>query len=226
MREEFWASLFGFTAAVFGFLTGAFGLVWSQGGIVLDTPWVLAFLAGAGGVIALLYRALITSKDHLISQNEKLYALAAAAKDAELIEQRGMKESYQEIAREAIKSATETTNYYRQKEGKPPLLVTSPVVSESHSPSTALQRERAAIQTLRAAMAHIKVVTGQEPREEPPKANETGAPDGGIDVTIAKPAVDAKKPATEPAQDQINLTGSMEVHADKVVIQEKAKDPK
>ncbi len=133
-----------------------------QGG--LSVIWVVvtlvATLGGSGTVIAALFHLLISSKD-------REYALLLSQRDAALKDSESMKKSYQEIAAEALKSATETTNYYRAKEGKPPLIPVAPVISESQSPSTEKQRETALIQTMRAEMAKIKLETGQQPRAEP-----------------------------------------------------------
>jgi hypothetical protein len=139
-------------------------------GIEIGTVWVLATLGGAGGVIAALFHLLISSKD-------REYALLLAQKDKENAELISVKKSYQEITQEALKSAVDVTNFYRAKEGKPPIIPVAPVVSESHSPSTAAQREAALIATMRATMAQVKVVTGQEPRQEPDHALEPTKPD-------------------------------------------------
>jgi hypothetical protein len=127
---------------------------------------LLAALVGAMGV---LYRQMLVGQDKLLAAKDKEFALAMAEKDRVALETESMKKSYGEIATEAVKSATETTNYYRMKyENKPPLPTVVPVVSESHSPSTSLQRETASIATLRARMVILKEATGQDPREEPP----------------------------------------------------------
>lgn len=141
-------------------------------GIVLTSVVTFTILAGAGTVIAYMFRMLIITKDEVIQAKEKAHELALLQLAAEKKEEESRKRSYEEIAREAIKSATETANYYRLRDGKPPIIPEAPVVSESHSPSTAIQRETASIATLRATMAKIKLVTGQEPREEPPQAIE------------------------------------------------------
>lgn len=145
-------------------------------GLVIEGVYVLAILGGAGTVIAFLFKLLMGAKD-------KETALLLAQKDAEMREKdkaradlESVKKSYQEIAAEALRSATETANYYRQREGKPPIIPLAPVVSESHSPSTAAQRETALIQTMRATMAHVKSVVGQEPRPEPERAIEPANP--------------------------------------------------
>jgi len=134
-------------------------------GITLEPAYLLTILAGAGGVIALLFRLLITSKD-------RESALVMAEKDRVILELESVKKSYQEVAAEALRSALDTTNWYRQRDGKPPLIPAAPVISESHSPSTEKQRETAALQTMRATMAAVKLVTGQEARQEPPHAQE------------------------------------------------------
>lgn len=132
----------------------------------------MVLLGGAGTVIALLFKLLIGAKDQLLASKQREYELAYAELMAEKAEETSRKKSYQEIATEAIKSATDTANYYRQKEGKSPIIPLAPVVSESHSPSTEKQRETAIISTLRAEMAKVKLMTGQEPRPEPERAVE------------------------------------------------------
>lgn len=150
----------GFAAAA-----GAGGLAAAEasGGITISGAVALSILAGAGGVIAFLFRALILSKD-------KEVASISAQNDREQKELEGLKKSYQEIAAEALRSATETANYYRAKEGLPPVVLLAPVVSESHSPSTRQQREEALVATMRANMAAVKLAVGQAPRPEPEQA--------------------------------------------------------
>jgi cytoskeletal protein RodZ len=141
----------------------------AQDSVTIGLPWILGVAGGAVTVIGVLFRLLISSKDALLAAKEVEFARELIARDRTTMEMDSMKRSYQEIASEAVKSAIETTNYYRGKyENKPPILTVAPVVSESHSPSTAKQRESAAIATLRASMALLKESTGQEPRPEPP----------------------------------------------------------
>lgn len=140
-------------------------------GITISSAYAITIIAGAGAIIALLFRLLITAKD------EKT-ALLIAQKDSLLAERDSVRKSYEEIAAEAIKSARDNANYYREKEGKPPLIMAAPVIPESHSPSTAKQREAAHIQTMRAAVAVIKLAAGQPPRSEPERANEKLPPEG------------------------------------------------
>lgn len=162
-------------------------MLFGTDGINVDGLWVLATLAGAGGVIAFLFRLLIASKD-------REFNLLLGQKDRELAESESRKRSYSEMTSEAIASATQTTNYYRAKEGKPPLIVVAPVVSEGHSPSTKEQREAAEIATMRAQIARIKLVTGQEPRPEPEHAVEipkvegvaVKIPEGTFQATVSK----------------------------------------
>ena len=165
MKAFIFATL-GLLVALDSFILWAFRSVRADAtGLPIDSIYVLAMLSGSGIVIATLFKLLISSKD-------REFAAILAQKDKALADLDGMKKSYQEIAAEAVKSATETANYYRAKEGKAPLILAPPVVSESHSPSTAMQREVAFIQTMRATVAKIKEVTGQEPRAEPEHAKE------------------------------------------------------
>lgn len=140
-------------------------------GVTFTPAQVWATLIGAASVIAFLYRALIVSKDRESNQ-------VLLQKDAAIAELVSIKKSYEEVAQDAIKSATATVNHYRQKEGKPPMIPIAPVISESHSPSTAKQRETARIATMRATMANIRLLSGQIPRAEPERAIEFKPPLG------------------------------------------------
>jgi hypothetical protein len=122
----------------------------------IDPLYILALFAGSGTVIGVLFKLLISSKDALILSKEREYALALADKDKVNHDLDALKKSYASIAEDAVKTAIDTTNFYRRKyEDKPPLVITAPVLPESHSPSTEAQREAAAIATLRAAMAVV-----------------------------------------------------------------------
>lgn len=134
-------------------------------GIVIDMVAGGGILTVLVGVVAALFKLLIKEKD-----DKHAAALAERAKDA--IECDGMKRAYQDIAAEAIKSAQATTDFYRQRDGHPPMLMLAPVVSEGHSPSTTRQREAANIATMRAQVAAIKLAMNQEPRGEPEHAAE------------------------------------------------------
>lgn len=136
-------------------------------GVNLSPVYILAVIAGAGAIIAFLFKLYIAARD-------REQALLLAQKDTALSELEGLRKNYQEMASEAINTAKATVDYYRAKEGKPPLTIPAPVISESHSPSTQKQREVAFVQTLRAAMVEIKAATGQPPRIEPEPAVETG----------------------------------------------------
>lgn len=123
-------------------------------GITFSATQIWAIGGGLVAAIALLYRQISASHQRTV------------------IELEALKKTYQDFSAEALKSALDTTNHYRVKEGKAPLVPLAPVISESRSPSTAKQRETAAIQTMRATMAMIKLASGQIPRPEPEKAVE------------------------------------------------------
>ena len=124
--------------------------------MLIEAPYVIAAFVSAGGVIAFLYRALIQSKETEIVNLK-----------AQLEEEKSLNATFQDVAKEAIKSAIETTNFYRQKEGKPPLILPSPVVSEGSSPPTTRQKSAALASTMRAVMVIIRESENQEPRREP-----------------------------------------------------------
>jgi hypothetical protein len=141
-------------------------------GIILTSVMMLAGAGVLGGVITFLFKLLLAAKDQVIAAKDKAHELALSQLAAEKAEEESRKKSYAEIAKEAVKSLTETDAFYRQREGKPPAIPVAPVVSESHSPSTAAQRETAEIATMRAAVARIKLDAGQEPRIEPEPVSE------------------------------------------------------
>lgn len=124
-------------------------------GITIGTGIVVSVVTALVGGIGVLFKLVMSSHAKEVAQLESV------------------KKSYEEIASEAIKSAKETADFYRQKyEGKAPIILAAPVISESHSPSTRIQRETAAVATLRATLAKIKLDMGQEPRREPEHKKE------------------------------------------------------
>lgn len=154
---------------------------------------ITVLLTAVTGALVQVFRMYDTAREReykrLLEENEK---------DRQELE--ATKKSYAEIANEAVVTARKTTDFYRAKEGLPPIPVLAPVVSESHSDSTLKQREVAKIATLRAQMAAVKLAEGQEPREEPPHAVEPGqTPMPGAVAPIA--------PKDEPMT--IKLTGTM-----------------
>lgn len=154
-------------------------------GVNLSPVYILGVIAGAASVIGYLFKLYINARD-------REHALLLAQKDAAMLEVEGARKSYQEMASEAIKSALDTAAYYRAKEGKPPIVLPAPVISESHSPSTEKQREAAYIQTLRATIVAIKEATGQTTRVEPEHAIEPPRPPTGSippPIPVAVPTV-------------------------------------
>lgn len=131
----------------------------AQDGVLGSPVTIGGLLIGAGGVIAYLFRLVMAAKD-------REYALLLKEKDHDNAELAEVKKSYAEIAKEAVRGYAETANFYRQREGLPPLMLPPAVISESHSPPTEKQKETAFIQTLRAGMARIKEEMGQTPRKE------------------------------------------------------------
>jgi hypothetical protein len=139
-----------------------------------ETTWILGLLAGSGGVIAYLFRMLITAK-------KEKYDLLLAEKERQNKELESAKNSMKEIASEAVRSYLATANHYRQKEGMPPIVPLVPVVAESQSPPTKEQREAAEIATMRAKMAQINMAVGiAPPREEPGAAAPATVDDASL----------------------------------------------
>lgn len=123
----------------------------AEGGIQIDTATGIGIVVFLGGVIGGLFKMLLASKD---AQHDKL------VKELEAVQK-----SYREIAAEAVKSATDTANFHRMQEGKPPIIPLLPTIPESQSPPTASQQATADIATLRATMAQLKLEIGQKARQ-------------------------------------------------------------
>lgn len=127
----------------------------AESGITVTGTVIISLLTTLGGGMVVLFKLYVAAKDKALSDMESL------------------KKSYEEIANEAVRSAKETADYYRVKyEGKAPIILAPPVVSESHSPSTKAQRETAGVATLRASLAKIKAESDQSPRTEPEHKKE------------------------------------------------------
>lgn len=135
------------------------GLVLAEG-ITVSTASVMGIIFGSGGVIGVLFKLLISSK-------EREYNLLLREKDRDLAELDSLKASYQKMSADALKSATAIANFYRDREGKAPLIFVPPVIPETQSPSTAKQREAAELQTSLAHLEAIKRATGQAPKATP-----------------------------------------------------------
>lgn len=165
--------------------------------ILMVTFTVVVSLAGT---VTVLFKLLVASKDQRLADSEARriadeVAKEKALKDLEIAKDKEaaaqlaekekaykelelVKKQYAEIAAESYKSAVDQANFSRQLQNKPPIIMAPAVISDSHSDSTAAQREIAAISTLRAGLAKVKAETGQEPRAEPPHAAEPEAVHG------------------------------------------------
>lgn len=139
-------------------------------GINLSPVYVLTLLAGAGSVIAFLYKKLISTKDDVIAAKEREFALLAAQKEKAIADLDSINKSYREIADEAIKSAADMLAHFRKQEGKPPVVPLAAVIPESHSDSTPEQRILADLATMRQRVAQLRLESGQPAKEEPGKA--------------------------------------------------------
>lgn len=175
--------------------------IFAQG---VDVGWVLAglvtILGTVAGVVTILFRLLIATKDQLISAKESAHELALKQLEAEKLEEIGRKKTFQEVAQEAVKYAIDLDGHYRQREGRPPIKPAAPVVTEAHSEPTEAQRESAVIATLRAKMAQLKLEAGQEPRKDPGDHSTPEAPEESPDK--------AKKASIEDVS-KLNVTLEM-----------------
>jgi len=133
--------------------------------IEISTAWMLATLAGAGGVIAFLFRALITSKD-------REYSFLLREKERDLKELETLWKSFRDISLANEKVMRIRENAFRAKEGLPALDEPAPVVPEAFSPSTELARANAEISTLRASLVQIRKSAGIQPDAFPEAGTE------------------------------------------------------
>lgn len=138
-------------------------MMFAESESVVSVATLVGVIGTLGGVIWYLFTKLISSKD---------IAHAAILKqlELELKEKEAIKVSLKAITDEAVIYAREVTNHLRKKEGLPPVPLIAPVIPESASPSTQLQRDAAHISTQRATLAALQLSQGNPPRPEPPEA--------------------------------------------------------
>lgn len=91
-------------------------------------------LAALTGAVSLLFRQLIATKD------DALKAMTS------------QRDSYREMADEAIKNLEKAVNDGLKLSGRPPFAVVPPVVPEHSSPTTERQQDVADMQTMRARL--------------------------------------------------------------------------
>lgn len=121
--------------------------------VELSTATIVSVIGGLTAGIVFMFKQVISSK------NETLRATKALLK------------SYQEIAEDTTRSLMQVVNQNRLREGNLPLQLTVPVVTESQSPSTEMQRHTAHVATLRAHGVQLNEAAGLlPPRKEPDKA--------------------------------------------------------
>lgn len=142
-------------------------------GVNLSPLWILGAFGTAGTVIVFFFKLYLSTRDREHALLITLKDLALSEKEAAMVELERLRRGYQEMASEAINTAKTTVDYYLAKEGKPPIKLPAPVISEANSPSTQKDRELAFFATMRAAMVEINKATGQPPRVEPEPAVES-----------------------------------------------------
>jgi len=144
-------------------------MIFAESESVVSVATLVGVIGTLGGGIWYLFKKLIASKD-------REHAAILKQLEIELKEKEAIKVSLKAITDEAVNYAREITNHLRAKEGKPPVPVVAPVVPESASPSTQLQRDAAHISTQRATLAALQLAQGNPPRPDPPEAQLTVEP--------------------------------------------------
>jgi len=124
-----------------------------SGGITIGVATVISVFIATQGVIAVLFKLLMASKD-------REYATMLREKERDVRELEQLWKSFRDISVDNEKVMRTRENSFRAKEGLPPLEVLLPVRPEAFSPSTELSRANAEIATLRASLAQIKISAG------------------------------------------------------------------
>lgn len=92
-------------------------------------------------------------------------ALATEALERRATDTAAHRESYQQIAAEAVEHLEEATNQALAARGEPPLVVVAAVVPEHSSPVSPQQKNTALVATLRARLVAVMAALGLPPRE-------------------------------------------------------------
>lgn len=120
-----------------------------MGDVVLSAPALVvigALLTAMSGAIGFLFRTLMSVKD---SQLETM---------------KSERDSYKEIADDAVGTLEAKVNLDRQAKDEPPFKVVVPVVPEHNSPVTQKQKDAAHLATLRARFTAVTKALGFPPR--------------------------------------------------------------
>lgn len=172
---------------------------------------VTLLLTSLGGAVGYIFKLLMKSKDDQI-------ALAAAT--AKIQAEATLKESYKEIAEEAVAAGEAKANKERAKEGKGPLRILAPVVPEHSSPVSPLQEATANVASLRARVTAVTLDFGFPPREptKPLPNSElidrvaelethlTGVKEENLRSDIAKDIAGVKQDVAEVPEKASNMT--------------------
>lgn len=128
---------------------------------------VLIVLGSGCGVIALLFRLLISSKDDILK-------LALHEKDRLIEELTSERDHARKFCQDALQAALEQLNHARALEKKAPLLADPPAPETMNLPNSRKEREAAKFQSQLALLAKIKRESGHLPLAEQKTAAEAG----------------------------------------------------
>ena len=102
----------------------------------------------------------------LVSALVALFWLGVKHYDAQLDDLRSQRDSYRNMAEEAVKNIEELVNADRLKKGKPPFDKLAPIVAEHSSPTTEAARDTADVGTMRARLVAANLAMGIEAEKE------------------------------------------------------------
>jgi len=131
-----------------------------------------AVLVTMAGSVAFMFRQLITSHSERLADQK-------AQCDREMKAMASEKDSYKEIAAEAVDALENKVNELRRAAGKPSFPTVPPVIPEHSSPVSAGQQDTADLQTLRARVTAAVSALGLPPRDTGVSENSGPAPAGG-----------------------------------------------
>ncbi len=116
-----------------------------------------------------------------------LFKLLLLAKDDRMKDIKSERDSYKEIAEEAVAKMEKVANERLKLAGQPHFTPLAPVVPEHNSPTTEAQQEAADLQTMRARLVASDLILGFPARKAAPPTGREKA-DGGAEHVIDREA--------------------------------------
>jgi hypothetical protein len=113
------------------------------------------------GTALLIIGGLLTTLTGVIAT---LFRMLMSSKDAQLVSMTSERDSYKEIADDAVGTLEARVNMEREHRGEAPFKAIAPVIPEHNSPTTQKQVNTAHLATLRARFTAATMALGFPPR--------------------------------------------------------------